>query len=82
MTENVQAVVDYDQIVTKIKNNPRMYVTRDIAEILYWYLSHVSVVQNSETLGYTNRCDVWEPHDLKENTLMAFPSEIRCSNDL
>ncbi|XP_018366071.1 PREDICTED: histone-lysine N-methyltransferase SETMAR-like [Trachymyrmex cornetzi] len=61
------AVVDDDQIVTLIENNPR-HTTRDIAEILH--ISHMSVVRHLETLGYVNRYDVWVPHDLTERNLM------------
>ncbi|KAG5325309.1 SETMR methyltransferase, partial [Pseudoatta argentina] len=60
-------VVNDDQIVTLIENNPR-HTTRDIAEILH--ISHMSVVRHLETLGYVNRYDVWVPHDLTERNLM------------
>ncbi|KAM0730355.1 Histone-lysine N-methyltransferase SETMAR [Formica fusca] len=50
------AVVDDDQIVTLIENNPR-HTTRDIAEILH--ISHMSVVRYLKTFGYVNRYDIW-----------------------
>jgi len=57
------AVVDDDQILTLIENNPR-HTTRDIAEILH--ISHMSVIRHLKTLGYINRYDVWVPHNLTE----------------
>jgi len=55
-TENVSAVVDNDQILTLIENNPR-HTTRNIAEI--FHISHMSVIRHLKTLGYINRYDVW-----------------------
>jgi len=43
------AIVDDDQILTLIKNNPR-HTTRDIAEKLH--ISHMSVIRHLKTHGY------------------------------
>jgi len=61
------AVVDDDQILILIENNPR-HTTRDIAEKLH--ISRMSVIRHLKTLGYINRYDVWVPHNLTEKNLM------------
>jgi len=61
------AVVDNDQILTLIENNPR-HMIRDIAEIVH--ISHMSVIRHLKTLGYINRYDVWVPYNLTEKNLM------------
>jgi len=46
------AVIDDDQILTLIENDPR-HTTRDIAEVLH--ISHISVIRHLKTLRYINR---------------------------
>jgi len=68
------AVIDDDQILTLIENNPR-HTTRNIAEILY--ISHMSVIRYLKIFRYINRYDVWVPHKLTEKNLI---DRILCSN--
>lgn len=60
--------VDDDKIKALMDSNPR-YTTREVAEILN--MSNSSVYNHLKTLGYTNKLDIWVPHELKEVHLMA-----------
>ncbi|XP_014479919.1 PREDICTED: histone-lysine N-methyltransferase SETMAR-like [Dinoponera quadriceps] len=60
-------IADDNQIKTLIENNQR-YTTQEIAEILH--LSHTTVIEYLQELGYVNRFDLWVPHDLPEENLV------------
>jgi len=71
-TENISgrpAVVDDDQILTLIENNP-YHTTRETSDTKILYISHVSVIRHLKTLGYINHYDVWVPHNLTKKSLM------------